>query len=61
MLIMFVCILGIIMSNVKNQLKILDITEDNNINWNNNLIKYLASERLNKILEGENSEKSTVD
>lgn len=49
------------MSNVKRQFKIANITEDNYITWNNNLIEYLACERLDKIFEGDNSRKSTVD
>jgi hypothetical protein len=53
MLIMFFCILDIIMSNVKHQFKILNITGDNYITWNNNLIEYLACEGLDKILEGD--------
>jgi len=53
--------LDIIMSNVKHQFKIVNITGDNYITWNNNLIKYLACERLDKILEGDNSRKSTVN
>lgn len=58
---MSVYILDIIMYNVKHQFKILNITRDNYIIWNNNLIEYLVCEGLNKILEGDNSEKSTVD
>jgi hypothetical protein len=61
MLIMFFCILDIIMYNVKHQFKILNITEDNYINWNNNLIEYLVCARLDNIFKGDNSEKSTVD
>ena len=61
MLIMLFCILDIIMYNVKHQFKILNITKDNYINWNNNLIEYLACERLDNTLEGDNSEKSTID
>src|SRR4051812_13293727 len=49
------------MSNLKHQFKILSITGDNFINWNNNLIEYLTCEGLNKILEGENYGKSTDD
>jgi len=40
------------MSNVKHQFKILNITGENYITWNNNLIEYLACEGLDKILGG---------
>jgi len=53
MLIVLLCILDIIMSNVKHQFKILNITGDNYISWNNNLIEYLACDGLDKILEGD--------
>jgi len=53
MLIMLLCMLDIIMSNVKHQFKILNITGDNYITWNNNLIEYLACGGLEKILEGD--------
>ena len=53
MLIMLFCILDIIMSNVKHQFKILNITGENYITWNNNLIEYLACEGLDKGLEGD--------
>ncbi|KAK2370911.1 hypothetical protein QL285_083915 [Trifolium repens] len=43
------------MSNVKHQFKILNITGNNYITWNNNLIEYLACEELDKILEGDNT------
>ncbi|XP_058784488.1 uncharacterized protein LOC131659294 [Vicia villosa] len=49
------------MSNLKHQFKILSITGDNFITWNNDLIEYLTCEGLNKILEGENSGKSKDD
>ncbi|XP_058775723.1 uncharacterized protein LOC131649998 [Vicia villosa] len=49
------------MSNLKHQFKILSITGDNFITWNNNLIEYLTCEGLNKILEGDNTGKSTDD
>lgn len=61
MLIMFVCILDITMSNIKHQFKILNIIKDNYITWNNYLIEYLACEGLDKILEGDNSENSTIN
>ncbi|KAK2372658.1 hypothetical protein QL285_073772 [Trifolium repens] len=43
------------MSNVKHHFKILNITGDNYITLNNNLIEYLACEGLDKILEGDNA------
>ncbi|XP_058751196.1 uncharacterized protein LOC131624264 [Vicia villosa] len=49
------------MSNLKHQFKILSITGENFITWNNNLIEYLSCEGLNKILEGDNSGKTTDD
>ncbi|XP_058753390.1 uncharacterized protein LOC131626587 [Vicia villosa] len=49
------------MSNLKHQFKIQSITGDNFITWNNNLIEYLTCEGLNKILEGDNTGKSTDD
>jgi len=58
---MFFCTLDITMSNGRHQFKILNISGDNYITWNNNLIEYLACERLDKILEGDNSGKLIVD
>ncbi|XP_058765068.1 uncharacterized protein LOC131638524 [Vicia villosa] len=49
------------MSNLKHQFKILSITGENFITWNNNLIEYLSCEGLNKTLEGDNSGKTTDD
>ena len=49
------------MSNLKHQFKILSIIGDNFITWTNKLIEYLTCEGLNKILEGDNSGKSTDD
>ncbi|XP_058742482.1 uncharacterized protein LOC131614974 [Vicia villosa] len=49
------------MSNLKHQFKILSIIGENFITWNNNLIEYLSCEGLNKILEGDNSGKTTDD
>ncbi|CAJ2641347.1 unnamed protein product [Trifolium pratense] len=49
------------MSNVKHHFKILNITGDNYITWNNNLTEYLACEGLDKILEGDNAEVQTAD
>ena len=60
-MIVFFCVLDKIMSNVKHHFKILNITGDNYITWNNNIIEYLACEGLDKILEGDNSGNSTVD
>lgn len=48
------------MSNFKHQFKILKITGDNYITWNKKLIEYLSREGLEKILEGDNSGKSTT-
>jgi len=49
------------MSNAKHQFKIVNMTGDNYITWKNNLIMYLACERLNKILKRDNLRKSTVN
>ncbi|XP_058773116.1 uncharacterized protein LOC131647219 [Vicia villosa] len=49
------------MSNLKHQFKILSIIGENFKTWNNNLIEYLSCEGLNKILEGDNSGKTTDD
>ncbi|CAJ2653785.1 unnamed protein product [Trifolium pratense] len=49
------------MSNVKHHFKILNITGDNYITWNNNLTEYLACEGLDKILEGDNAGVQTAD
>lgn len=58
---MFIWILDISMSNVNHQFKILNITWNNYITLNNNLIEYLVCEGPHKIFEGDNLGKSTID